>query len=58
MDLLQMIKEAQIGLQVIIKNIILGNGVRLFEENNKKIKLEFKEIKEENGLVTGIYIKK
>lgn len=43
--------------QITTVPVILGNGVRLFEENNKKIKLEFKKIKEENGLVTGIYIK-
>ena len=37
--------------------VILGSGVRLFEENNKKINLEFKEIKEENGLIMGRYTK-
>ena len=44
--------------QITTVPIILGNGVRLFEDNNKKVKLEFKEIKEENGLVMGIYAKR
>lgn len=44
--------------QITTVPIILGNGVRLFEENNKKINLEFKEIKEENGLIMGIYTKR
>lgn len=43
--------------QVTTVPVILGNGVRLFEENNKKINLEFKEIKEENGLIMGRYTK-
>ena len=44
--------------QITTVPIILGNGVRLFGENNKKINLEFKEIKEENGLIMGIYTKR
>ena len=44
--------------QITTVPVILGNGVRLFEENNKKINLEFKEIKEENGLIMGIYTKR
>ena len=44
--------------QITTVPIILGNGVRLFEENNKKINIEFKEIKEENGLIMGIYTKR
>jgi len=31
--------------------------MRLFEENNKNIKLELKEVKEENGIITGVYVK-
>lgn len=31
--------------------------MRLFEENNKNIKLELKEVKEENGIITGAYVK-
>lgn len=38
--------------------VILGSGIRLFGENNKKIKLKLTELREENGLVTGVYIKK
>lgn len=44
--------------QITTVPVILGNGVRLFEENNKKINIEFKEIKEENGLIMGIYTKR
>lgn len=43
--------------QITTVPVILGNGIRLFEESNKKIKLKFKEIKEENGLIMGIYTK-
>lgn len=43
--------------QITTVPVILENGVRLFEENNKKINLEFKEIKEENGLIMGRYTK-
>ena len=32
--------------------------IQRFEENNKKIRLELKEIKEENGLIMGIYAKR
>ena len=35
--------------------IILGCGIRLFESNNKKIELELKETKNENGLIACIY---
>lgn len=43
--------------QITTVPVILGNGTRLFEKNGKKIKLELKEIKEENGLVIGRYTK-
>ena len=43
--------------QITTVPVILGNGIRLFEKNGKKIKLELKEIKEENGLVIGRYTK-
>lgn len=54
----QCIKENIIDeYQITTVPVILGDGIRLFEKNNKKIKLELKEIKEENGLITGIYRK-
>ena len=43
--------------QITTFPVILGNGTRLFEKNGKKIKLELKEITEENGLVIGRYTK-
>lgn len=43
--------------QITTVPVILGTGARLFEGNNKKINLEFKKIKEENGLIMGIYTK-
>lgn len=52
----QCVKENLIDeYQITTIPVILGNGIRLFAENNKKIKLKLKEIKEENGLITGIY---
>ena len=55
----QCVKENLIDeYQITTVPVILGNGIRLFEKNNKKINLEFKEIKEENGLIMGIYIKR
>lgn len=44
--------------QITTVPVILGNGIRLFEKNNKKIRLELKDTKEENGLVLGIYVKR
>lgn len=44
--------------QITTVPVILGNGIRLFEDNNKKIKLELKNAKEENGLIIGIYTKR
>jgi len=44
--------------QITTVPVILGSGIRLFEENNKNIRLEMKEIKEENGLVMGIYARR
>lgn len=44
--------------QITTVPVILGNGIRLFEESNKKIKLRLKEMKEENGLILGIYAKR
>lgn len=44
--------------QITTVPVILGNGFRLFEDNNKKIKLELKNAKEENGLIIGIYTKR
>ncbi|WP_366523919.1 dihydrofolate reductase family protein [uncultured Helicobacter sp.] len=40
--------------QITTVPIILGSGIRLFE-NNSKIKLKLKDMKEENGLITGFY---
>lgn len=55
----QCIKENLIDeYQITTVPVILENGIRLFEENNKKIRLELKEIKEENGLIMGIYAKR
>ena len=38
--------------------IILGNGIRLFSQDNPKIKLSLKDVKNENGLVECIYVKR
>lgn len=54
----QCVKEDLIDeYQITTVPIILGNGIRLFEANNKNIKLELKDTKEENGLILGIYAK-
>ena len=44
--------------QITTVPVILGNGIRLFEKNNKNIKIELKDTKEENGLILGIYSKR
>ena len=55
----QCVKEDLIDeYQITTVPIILGNGIRLFEANNKNIKLELKYTKEENGLILGIYAKR
>ncbi len=55
----QCVKEDLIDeYQITTAPIILGNGIRLFEANNKNIKLELKDTKEENGLILGIYAKR
>lgn len=55
----QCVKEDLIDeYQITTVPIILGSGIKLFEESNRKIKLELKGIKEENGLIIGIYTKK
>lgn len=55
----QCVKENLIDeYQITTVPVILGNGIRLFEENNKNIKLELKDTKEENGLILGIYAKR
>ncbi|MDE6474380.1 MAG: dihydrofolate reductase family protein [Clostridia bacterium] len=51
----QCVKENLIDeYQITTVPIILGSGIRLFE-NNSKIKLKLNDVKEENGLVTGFY---
>ncbi len=55
----QCVKEDLIDeYQITTAPVILGSGIRLFEENNKKIRLELKEMKEENGLIIGVYTKR
>lgn len=60
---------ANIANQCINKNIIdeyrittipilLGRGIRLFNENNPQIKLSLKKVKKENGLIECIYVKR
>ncbi|MDE7191336.1 MAG: dihydrofolate reductase family protein [Clostridia bacterium] len=54
----QCVKEDLIDeYQITTVPIILGSGLRLFEENKKSIKLKLKETKEENGLIISIYAK-
>lgn len=36
--------------------VMLGNGIRLFNEDNQMIKLTLKNTKEENGLITATYV--
>lgn len=38
--------------------VILGKGIRLFNEDNPLIKLVLKSTKQENGLVENVYIRK
>ncbi|MDE5670410.1 MAG: dihydrofolate reductase family protein, partial [Eubacterium sp.] len=38
--------------------VILGGGIRLFNENNPMIKLRLKKVKKENGLIECIYVKR
>lgn len=55
----QCVKEDLIEeYQITTVPVILGSGIRLFEENNKRIRLKLKETKEENGLILGIYVKR
>ena len=60
---------ANIANQCIQKNIIdeyrittipviLGGGIRLFNEDNPMIKLRLKKVKKENGLIECIYVKR
>lgn len=54
----QCVKEDLIDeYQITTVPIILGSGIRLFEENNRKIRLKLKDKREENGLIIGIYTK-
>lgn len=54
----QCVKEDLIDeYQITTVPAILGNGIRLFAENDKNIKLKLKNVKEENGLILGIYTK-
>lgn len=55
----QCVKENLIDeYQITTVPVILGSGIRLFEENNKNIRLELQDTAEENGLILGIYAKK
>lgn len=55
----QCVKEDLIDeYQITTVPIILGTGIRLFEETNQQIQLVLKKVKEENGLITGIYTKR
>lgn len=55
----QCVKEDLIDeYQITTVPLILGNGIRLLKKNNKKIRLELKETREENGLILGIYAKR
>ena len=55
----QCVKENLIDeYQITTVPVILGSGIRLFGENNKKVRLELKDTKEENGLIIGIYTKR
>lgn len=55
----QCIKENLIDeYQITTIPVILGSGIRLFEDNNKTINLKLKDLKEENGLILGIYTKR
>lgn len=38
--------------------VILGSGIRLFQDDNINIKLKLKESKVENGIITNIYSKR
>ena len=44
--------------QITTVPVILGSGIRLFEDNNKTVNLKLKDLKEENGLILGIYTKR
>lgn len=55
----QCLKENLIDeYQITTVPIILGKGIRLFENDNKEIRLELQELKEENGLIMGVYTKR
>lgn len=55
----QCIKENLIDeYQITTVPVILGSGIRLFEDNNKTINLKLKDLKEENSLTLGIYAKR
>lgn len=55
----QLVKENIIDeYHITIIPIIVGNGIRLFIENDINIKLRLKESKVENGIITNIYVKR
>lgn len=55
----QLVKEDLIDeYQITTIPIILGNGIRLFQENNINIRLKLEESKAENGVITNVYLKR
>lgn len=55
----QLVKEDLIDeYHITTIPIILGSGIRLFQENNVVTKLRLQESTEENGIITNIYLKR
>lgn len=55
----QLIKQDMIDeYHITTIPILLGNGIRLFQENNPNINLKLEKSQEENGIITNIYSRK